>query len=127
MIKKRIKYFLLLVTALLFQIIREEKTEFETKEALNSFQKEEKSEKTFYSCVIEFQQRVEGFGAKKIKKNSKEKNNVVFSFGDNIAFDFFEKNFLKIIEKGNFVYKCLQNVFGNNFIGEKMHKSSYLV
>lgn len=127
MIKKRIKYLLLLITAILFQIIKEEKTNFDTKDVLKSFQKEEKSEKTFYSCIIEFQQRVEGFGAKKIKIFLKEKSNAFFSFGNSIFFDFFERNFLKIIRNNSFISKYGDNSFQNNFIGEKMHKSSYLV
>lgn len=124
--KIKIEYFLLMGIAFLFHSVEKNEFIFTNKKILNYFAKEESKNKVLYGFILEFQEKVEGFGIKKDKMGIR-RNSLVPDSLENTNISYSYNNFNLIKEEDVFDNSCLNIFLSNIGIGEKMYKSSYLV
>ena len=125
--KLRIEYFLLMGIAFLFQSVSKNDIKFTSKTMSSYFSYEDNKSKILYSFILEFQQKAEAFGIRKVRDSKKEIPNFRNPFEDSLYFSYYEK--FNAIQKNKFLVKVyeIDTYLMHLGIEEKMHKSSYLV
>jgi len=123
----KIEYFLLLVVAFLFQNFVKDESIFSSKKYFDGLRYEKSNDKDLYAFIRDFQQKASSLSTKKSIDLARGKNEFFSSLENSLYFTHSKyidvkplKAILNPLNKSN---ERLQIMF----VGEKMHKSSYLV